>query len=305
LNEGIFAINVVETEDGAAMLAWPNQISAPVLAVNLDMLSGFGFEGAPTDFETFKEVACAAANAGGDVRGYPIKFDASNFESMVASRGGSIWQDGQYNFTSPEVIETFAFYKDLYDSGCAYIPESQFGNTDDFALGVNPMALGSSAGIPFILSGMEEAGQTFNWTVATTPYTEGNQTIQIFVPSIIVVPSTPEENLASYLFLEYLSSPESQETWTAATGYFPTRRSVAENADSFMDASNPVYSYWQIVNDLLANPDVNIYFSPQNLTYGEVRNLISAAMADVTTNGRDVQEVAEELEEEANALLED
>jgi ABC-type glycerol-3-phosphate transport system substrate-binding protein len=301
LNTDIINIDVF-SEYGGAMLAWPNQVSADVLAVNLDMLKSLGFDAAPQDFDTFKAVACAAAKAE-NTQGYPIKLDSSNFESMVASRGGNIFHDGQYDFTSDAVIQTFTFYKDLYDSGCAYIPESAFGNTDDFALGANPMALGSSAGVPFIISGIQNAGLSFNWSVTTTPWTDDNRTVQVFVPSIIVVPSTPEQNLASWLFLKFLTEADSQQAWAAATDYFPIRHSVAEKASEFMDASNPVSPFFQEANALLNDPSIHIYFSTQNLTYGSVRDLVSSAMADVTTNGKDVQPVAEQLQKDANALL--
>lgn len=299
LNPGIMAVNVFQDE-GGVMLAWPNQISANVLAVNMTMLGELGFDAPPTTFEDFKAIACAAAEAE-ETEGYPIKTDSSNFESMVASRGGSIFVDGQYNFTSPEVIETFEFYKDLYDSGCAYIPDSQFGNTDDFAIGKNPMALGSTAGMPFIASGMEAAGYEADWVVTTTPWTEGNRALQIYVPSIIMVPSTPEEELASWLFLKFLAGTEQQIAWTTATSYFPMNLDAADGLADFA-AENPRFAEaFALLND----PEVNLYFAPQQLSYGTVRGLVSEALADVTSNGRDVMEVAEELEAEANAALAD
>lgn len=299
LNPNILAVNVFDELDGA-MLAWPNQNSANVLAVNIGMLQSLGFEGAPETFEDFKAVACAAAEAEG-TEGYPIKADSSNFESMLAGMGGSIWVDGQYNFTSPEAIATFEFYKDLYESGCAYVPDSQFGNTDDFAIGLNPMALGSSAGLPFIQGGMETAGYETEWIVTSTPWTEGNRAIQLYAPSIIMIPSTPEQELASWLFLKFLSGTEQQIAWTTATSYFPINMDAAEGLAEF-EAANPFFAQ---ANTLLRDPDVNIYFAPQNLSYGTVRGLVSEAIAAVTSNGRDVQEVAEELEAEANAVLAD
>ncbi|KAB2905273.1 MAG: extracellular solute-binding protein [Anaerolineae bacterium] len=295
LNQGILAVNVFADQDGA-MLAWPNQISANVLAVNLTMLGELGFDAPPTTFEEFKAIACAAAEAE-ETEGYPIKADSSNFESMVASHGGSIFVDGQYNFTSPEVIATFEFYKDLYDSGCAYLPDSQFGNTDDFAIGKNPMALGSTAGLPFIQGGMDAAGYVADWVVTTTPWTEGNRTLQIYVPSIIMVPSTPEQELASWLFLKFLSGVDQQVAWTTATSYFPMNLDATAGLADFV-AENPRFGEaFALLND----PEVTLYFAPQQLSYGAIRGLVSEALADVTSNGRDVMEVAEELEAEANA----
>lgn len=299
LNQDILAVNVFEEAEGA-MLAWPNQISANVLAVNTGMLAEMGIEGAPATFEDFKAAACAAAE-GEATEGYPIKLDASNFESMLAGRGGSIFVDGQYNFTSQEAIDTFTFYKDLYDSGCAYVPDSQFGNTDDFAIGLNPMALGSSAGIPFIMSGMAEAGYETEWLVTTTPWTEGNRALQLYAPSIIMVPNTPEQQLASWLFLKFLMQTEQQIAWTTATAYFPINLDAAAGLADY-EAANPLFAQ---VNALVSDPEVRIYFAPQNLSYGVVRGLLSEALAEIITNGGDVQAVAEELEAAANEALAD
>lgn len=307
LNEGIINFNVINIEpfDGA-MLAWPNQVSANVLAVNLGMLAEAGFDGPPENFEDFQAIACAAAELTGangeDIQGYPIKADASNFESMVASHGGSIfdYEANQYDFTNEAVIATLQMYQDLYNEGCAYIPDSAFGNTDDFAFGLNPMALGSSAGIPFIVGGIAESGSGVdNWVTTTTPWTDGSRTIQLYVPSIIVVPNTPEENLASWLFLKYLSETENQITWTENTTYFPIRISAAEGLSEEFISGNP---YWASVNELIASDDVTIYSAPQVISYGEIRGLVAEAMADVTTNSMDVNEVAERLEAEANEI---
>ena len=307
LNQGIISFNIMNGEPfNGEMLAWPNQVSANVMSVNLDMLSEVGFDAPPATFDEFTEIACATKDLTGpngeDIQGFPIKADASEFESFVASRGGTIFdfEANAYTFTSDAAIATFQMYQDLYNAGCAYVPDTGFGNTDDFAFGLNPMAIGSTAGITFILNNINESGSGVdNWVNTTTPWTESNQVVQLFVPSAVVVPSTPEQNLASWLFLKYLTSTENQITWTESTAYFPMRISAAEGLSEEFVAGNP---YWASVNELIASEDVGIYSSPQVLSYGDIRALIATAVADVTTNGMDVAEVAARLEEEANAV---
>ncbi len=310
-NQGILNVNVF-SEYGGAMLGWPNQISANVLSVNMGMLEALGFSEPPTTVEDFIAVACAAANSdltgveGQEVRGYPIKTDASNFESYAASFGGYIfdYDANQYSFTNPGALAAFQMYADLYSQGCAYIPESAFGNTDDFAFGLNPMALGSSAGIPFIIGNIDSsASGVSNWTVTTTPWTEGSRALNVFVPSLIAVSSTPEEQVATWLFVKYLASPEAMGTWISATGYFPVRLSVAADYASILPADAPQTPYLTTVNNLLADPNVTVYSSPRHPSYNTVRGLLQTAMTDVTVNGRDVMEVAAELEAASNAAL--
>jgi ABC-type glycerol-3-phosphate transport system substrate-binding protein len=271
------------------------------MVVNLTMLGELGFDGPPETFEGFREVACAAAQmtgpSGEDIQGFPIPNESTEFEQFVASMGGSIFDGEQYTFTRDEAIATFQMYQDLYNEGCAYIPESRFGNTDDFALGLNPMATTSTAGLPIIAGGFEESGVEADWIVTTTPWTEGNRTIQIFVPSVIVIASTPEQQLATWLFVKFLASRESQVQWTQATSYFPMRRSANEDLQEF-EANNP---YYAASNALLNDETINVYAAPQVLSYGTVRGLVAEAMANVTANGMDVTEAATALNDAANA----
>lgn len=303
LNQAILNANVFDEPPFAgARLAWSNHASANVLAVNLTMLEALGFDTPPETFDDFKALACASreySNAKGQPgRGYPIRLEASNFESMVASRGGQIFHAAAYDFTSQAALDTLQFYQDLYVEGCAYIPESRFGNTDDFARGLVPMAITSSAGIPFILEGFAASGIDDSWTVTTTPWTEGSQMLQVFVPSIIVLKSTPEAQLASWLFLKFLAGREQQAVWTQATAYFPARISAAELLGDYAD-SDP---YFTAANQYLNDPQVKLYTAPRASSYGAVRDLIAQAMEDVTRNGANVSEVASRLEAEANQL---
>jgi multiple sugar transport system substrate-binding protein len=303
------ALNIFVTPDGQR-IGWVNQLSAYVLAVNTGLLTELGFDGAPKTLDEFKEVACAAATSGltgaedAAVQGFPIVADASQFESFVAGIGGSIWADGAWDFTNEKSVQVLQFLQDLYSEGCAYIPGEAFGNTADFARGTNPMALGSTAGIPFIRSDVEAAGNVVTeWAVTTTPpLAEGDASVlQLLSPGIIAIEGTPEENLASWLFIKFLASPENQVTWTTATSYFPISKSAAAELGD-LEAENP---YFATINQGLANGTYTLYSSPQQLSYGAVREILATGIADVVSNGMDVAEVAQRMTDDANAALEE
>ncbi len=298
LNMGIINVNLFE--DLGVMLAWPNQVSASLQAVNLDMLAELGFDAAPETYEDFMAISCASAELE-NVGGYPITFSPNEFENFVAANGGSLFVDGKWDFTGEPVIAALQLYADLYSQGCGYIPEGDYQNTADFSDLLNPMAQTSTAGIPFILSDMEENGVVPNWTIATVPWTDDNRVVQVYVPSIIVVPATPEEEVASWLFLKFLTTAENQVTWTKATSYFPINLEAAANLGDY-EAENP---YFATANAIVSAPDVKIYNSPQIISYSAVRTIISEGLADVTSNGRDIMEVAQEMTDEANQAHED
>lgn len=45
-----------------------------------------------------------------------------------------------------------------------------------------------------------------------------------------IIGTNPEKDLASWLFLSYLTSPETQATWIEFTGYFPTQSTTDVSA---------------------------------------------------------------------------
>jgi ABC-type glycerol-3-phosphate transport system substrate-binding protein len=197
----------------------------------------------------------------------------------------------------------FQLMQDMFNEGCLYIPDTFFGNTDEFAAGLNPMAVGSVVGIPFILNNIEQFDSGVdNWILTSTPWEGDNRTLQLYSGGWIIVPSTPEQQLASWLFLKFLNSTENQINWTEATYYFPSRQSAAEGVSDEFYASHP---YYKSVTDLIFQDQVKIYWSPQVASYGAVRELVATALSDVTANRRDVMEVATELEAEANRVHEE
>jgi multiple sugar transport system substrate-binding protein/sn-glycerol 3-phosphate transport system substrate-binding protein len=309
INQAIIGANTfTEGEFAGQTLAWAHQNSAQVLVVNNTMLESLGYDAAPASWDEFNEIACAAAESTGpngeDIFGFPITGDSSEFETMVASRGGSIYADGAYQFTSEPVIETLQMIQDQYNAGCYYFPDRAYGNTGDFALGLNPMAPTSTAGFTFIINDFANAGIENTWSANTFPYTDGNQTIQVFAPSIILVPSTPEQDLASWLFLKYLTTPEAGAMWQGGTGYFSPSYGAGELVTEDTMAVPALAPYQQATTELLNDEAISVYTSPNVVSYGLVRPLVPQAVAAVTTGGEDVATVAERLQQQATDILE-
>lgn len=286
-------------------LGWVNQVSANVLAVNVGMAKELGMSGAPDSLAEFKDFSCKAAQSdltgaeGAAVQGFPIVADASQFESFIASIGGSIFIDGAWDFTNEQSIAVLQLMADLYKEGCGYIPAERFGNTADFARGLNPMALGSTAGIPFIVNDIKSAGDVVtDWSVTVTPPMAAGDTaaLQLFTPGIMMVSGTPEEQLASWVFLRFFSQADVAQQWAETLSFFPINLTAARN----LKPANP---YFGAVNDLIASGTINIYQSPQQLSYGAVRDILATGLADVTSGGLDVAEVAQRMTDEANAAL--
>ncbi|MCK6580068.1 MAG: extracellular solute-binding protein [Anaerolineae bacterium] len=291
------------------VIAFPHQTSAQVLAYNQTLLSELGFEGPARSWDDFKAQACAAANYTGpngeDVQGYPITTDSSLFESWVASQGGVIFDGENYVFDSEPVVNAFQLYADLYAQGCAYIPAERFAEQADFARGLNPFFATSTAGFTFIVQAFVDSGYEAEWSVTTFPYAEGQEVLQVFIPSIILVGGTPEEQVASWLFLKSLVAPEAGAQWSSSTGYFgASRAGQAMLTDETAFGSPQIFPYFTVVNDTL-NSGVRLYSGPSISAQGTVRGLISEAIANVTSNGMSVEEAVGILQAGADQALAD
>jgi multiple sugar transport system substrate-binding protein len=290
-----------------ALLAWPHQSSGQVFVVNTTMLAELGYDAPPATIEEFREVSCAAAASTGpngeDVQGFPITTDASMFETFVAAHGGNIFDGTAYNFQSEPVLAALSLYAELYAEGCAYIPAERFAEQTDFALSLNPYFVSSTAGFTFIQQAYVDNGATYDWTVTTLPSTEGNRTLQVYIPSIAMIPSTPEAQLASWLFLKHLIAPDMAVAWSAGTGYFNPVPSTSEIMGEESFGVPEIFPYFAAANDLVNSPDVSLYSGPNVPSYGSIRGFVSEAIANVTSNGIAVEDAAATLQAAADAAL--
>jgi len=311
INQNIIDLNRPQGEPfNDQLLAWPVGMSANVLSVNLEMLEELGFEGAPTDLETFREVACAAneltTEDGGDVQGFPIRTSASDMYSFIVANGGRIFDEeaNAYIFTDDETIEVLQFFQDLFNDGCAYLPDGPFVNTADFAFGLNPMAVGSSVGVPFIQGDIEESGSGIeNWINTTVPWSEGNRTLQPFLRGVAIIEGTPEENLATWLFVKFwATNPDAQIAWTEAAQYQPYNDVALNGLSADFLLANPQFDS---VREALLDDDINIWTPPANLAAGDVDDVFEELIVNITTGGMDVAEAAAAAEEEANEIFQE
>lgn len=313
LNQEIFPANILNFGDFENFLvAWPNQISGEMLVYNADLLAELGYDHGPGNFEEFKEMACAAANSttedGTQRKGYGFTGSTTEYETFLAAQGGIMfdYDAGQYVFTSPEALNVFQLFQDLYNEGCGYFSDVRFGYQADFNAGLNLMFMNSTAGFTFIIDGFRDTGYEANWTVQPMRSGEGMQAVVLNVPSIAMITSTPEKQLASWIFLKFLAERENQQAWATGTGYYPLRSDLGPDdlpEDQFVRPD--IYPYYMAGLELLNSPDVNVYTTPNFASYTTVRDLVAAAVLDVTVNGRDVMEVATQLEADANEVHED
>lgn len=286
-------------------LGLPPNRSMEVLFYNQTWLQELGFEGPPTTPDEFREMACAAAEERGDgTGGYILRDSASAVAAWTYAFGGDILsEDGRhYNYATDATVQSMAFLKDLYDDGCAHFFTEGFPNPE-FAARRAIFTQGSSSGLPFYFNDMatiaeEEGREPDEWGVAAIPHTTENPVQNIFGGDIMITQTTPEQELAAWIFAKWFLLPEIQSEWVQITDYFPTRRATNDFLEGYVE-ENP---QWGAALDLLQYGT----YEPQLLSYQSVRdqaeqafNTIMNLPADATED--DIRAILEELTDFANA----
>ena len=308
--QGFYTSDIFPTFGNERLGLAPNR-SMEVMYYNqswLDELRAAGaidFEGAPQTPDQFAAAACAAVEnpytgatgAADQSIGYQLSFDASRFASWTFAFGGDIFdaETGEYTYNSAEAVEAMNFLQGLFDQGCAGGITENFGDQTNFGQGITLFTVGSSSGLPFYQSAVDE-GAGFEWNVGAIPHTTEEPVMNLYGASVSIPRTTPEQELAAWLFVEYYVSPEAQATWAEASNYFPVRQSVANDLTDYF-ASNAQYeSAFDLLQYAKAEPPVP--------GYDFVRDMIEERMAEIMA-GSDVAETLEGANEEANQILAD
>jgi multiple sugar transport system substrate-binding protein len=299
--QGIFEADVSpQFGDGHFRMAFPPNRSMEVMYYNMDWLQELGYDGPPKTWAEFKEMTCKATDKDKGTIGYEISNDASRFASMVFSRHGTYFkEDGSaFTFTNDTVKETMSFMKELYDEGCIALIAESYGDQTDFGNYKTLFTIGSSSGIPYYDKAVKSGEQgEFVWGVAPLPYMDGGTepVMNLYGGSIAVPKTTPEQELAAWLFVKWFTAPEQNARWAKISNYFPTRKSASASMTDYF-AENPVY---QQALDLLP---YSTYEAQWCACYEDVRRLMADAYSAIL-DGADIDATLTQLEKDANASL--
>lgn len=254
-------------------LGLPAQRSALFFTYNQTWAKQLGFAEPPATPAEFRDQACAAhralltddSPANDAMGGWQIRTDAATFVSWLTAFGGGIVDGNGYRFLSPRNLEATVFLKQLFDDGCAWLPSAGQETGSAFA---SRSALFSTAGMEELSDygrAMASAENTDSWTLLGFPAV-GQPVIMLYGSSFIVLKSTPEQQLAAWLFVRWLVDPARQEKWVEVTGLLPIRTSTADRMDDYARA----HPQWVAALDLASTAQIE----PQLESWRQVRVMI-------------------------------
>ncbi|MBN1935339.1 MAG: extracellular solute-binding protein, partial [Anaerolineae bacterium] len=173
-----------------------------------------------------------------------------------------------------------------------------YGDQTDFGNHKCLFTIGSSSGIPYYDAAVKSGEQgEFEWGVAALPYMDGGDkpVMNIYGASVSIPRTTPEQELAAWLFLKWFTAPDQQARWVKISNYFPVRASVAAGLADYFDTNPKIKQAF----DLL---EYGTYEAQWCACYEDVRRLMSDAYTAIL-DGADINATLKKLEEDANLSL--
>ncbi|HYK97043.1 MAG TPA: ABC transporter substrate-binding protein [Candidatus Acidoferrales bacterium] len=283
---------------GNKLLSFPFTKSLALMYTNLDVLKAAGISAAPTTWADWEKAVQATtkkdANGKTTQYGYAGTTDASYFNAMVLSMGGKLMSDDQKTvaWDGKEGLAVLQMLKRLYDGGYAYTP-TNFDWQNDFAASKLAFTFASTSSRPFIAAAMKTP---VNWQVAPPP---GNKTV-MFGANIAVFKSTPQKQLASWLFIKWFSEQDNTADWATKSYYMPVRKSAANNEalKTYWSTKDPQgkQSYDAIGNSI---PEPNVRGQQ------DIRDVITNMYVSVMTGKATPEQAIKDAGTKANQILKD
>jgi multiple sugar transport system substrate-binding protein/sn-glycerol 3-phosphate transport system substrate-binding protein len=283
--------------------------SMEVLYYNVDALAALGFAGAPKTWDEFGEQVCKFVQDGVGTDGYQIRTDASFLAAGAFAAGGDVYDAAADRFTydAAEVAVMPTAIQKLLNDGCVKITVDPGARSDQssFAAGQSLFYTGSSSGIPFVADAISKSEKPFAFDIAPIPgYGDGQPVQNVYGASNSVVAKgkTPEQILASWLFLRWYTEPAQQSFWAARSNYFPVRQSTAAGLAEVFAApgtGKPFESAFNLLGSTKAEPSVPVYQTVRSEATTAFNNILDGA--DVATELARLNELANTLLAEARA----
>ncbi|KPL22149.1 MAG: hypothetical protein AMJ93_07835, partial [Anaerolineae bacterium SM23_84] len=256
----------------------------------------------PETWEAFREMSMVATDRDTETYGYALAVNASSVANWLWSRGGDLLSpDGKTAvFNGPEAVEALTFVQALVDGAHAYLVAERQGGQTDFADQKVLFTFDSTERLPQYAQAIVDGATgepRFNWSVASTPHSTAEPVVLIYGPGVCVLKTTPQKQLASWLFIRWFVQPENNVKWATVANHFPVRQAVLDSEE--MQAyvgENPNYgTAFAFLQWGRAEPPVS--------AYDTIRGLINEATTAFITGQSTLQEALDFAVQEANALL--
>jgi ABC-type glycerol-3-phosphate transport system substrate-binding protein len=266
--------NVFWNQDnyGGRRLGIPAQRTARLLLWNETWAGEIGFSSPPDTPEDFEQQACRAQQAmskddtpQNDFMGgwYVDTQPMTAYAWLLAFEGGVLDGSG-YRFLTPNNIESFKFLRELSEGLCAW----QTAESDPFKAFANREAMFITASLedlPEVARAFAAANSTDDWKPLAFPGANEDALV-VYGSSYVILKSTPQEQLAAWMFIKWMLENEQDARMVEATHLFPIRTSSMELLGSY----EKTHPQWAQAVKLLPQGEIQ----PQLASWRQVKIMI-------------------------------
>jgi len=274
---------------GNKLLSWPFTKSLAVMYVNDDVLNEIGRPVPKTwdDFEATARAATKKDSLGKTIRyGFGFNSDATYFDAEVVARGGNLMaaDNRTVAWDGREGLAVLQMHDRMSRDGTAYTPKGNDWQTD-LAAGKLALYLSSTASLPFVKDVADRSGAS--WSIANLPQTDPAKarTVQ-FGANVAIFKSTTQKQLASWLFVRWLTETDQTAQFAAISYFMPARASAAD--------SQVLKDYWARVPQGKQGSDLIKLSSPESNIRGqqEIRDVVIFNMIADVISGKSTPDLA-------------
>ena len=294
------------------LYSMPFNTSTPILYYNKDMFDAAGITEVPTRLEGIDAIADDLVNKGGAGEALSMGIYGWFFEQFICKQGLAYANNDNGRSAAATAVDfdgngaalsIVSAWKDLYDKG--YAPNVGVGGDaglTDFSAGKAAITLGSTASLKQILNdvnGSFEVGTAYFPGIKDTD--QGG--VSIGGASLWAIQNQDDVKAqATWKFVEYLVSAESQAYWATQTGYFPVTND-AYNEDVFKQNIEQ-YPQFQTAIDQL-NDTKGEYAGALLSVFPEARQTVQTEIENTLNDKETPEEAVQKMADTINASIED
>lgn len=287
----------------------PFNSSTPLLYYNKDMFEAAGIEEPPSSLEEINEIAPKLMEEGGANMAISMSIYGWWLDQWMSKQEVDMFDNGNGREANPTKViidenegiknALEEWYK-LYENG--YAPNvGREGGQPEFVAGESAMTFASTASLRNIL---DEVGDKFEVGTAyfPGPTKEDQGGVSIGGASLYMIDSDDEAKKdATWEFIEFMISPESQAYWNAQTGYFPI--TVAAHDEPVFKENLEEYPQFQTAIDQLHDSDAEAQ-GGLSTVYQEIRQIEEQEVENMLNGSVTPDEAAQNIADRANEAIE-
>lgn len=294
------------------LYSMPFNSSTPIMYYNKEMFEKAGITEIPDSLEGIEAIGEKLLNEGGAGQVISLGIYGWFFEQFIGKQGLEYANNGNGR-TEPATAVAFdengaaenilTAWKSLYDKG--YAPNVGKGGDAglaDFSAGKSAITLGSTASLKQILqdvNGKFEVGTAYFPKVKSTD--EGG--VSIGGASLWALNNNdPKKTRATWEFVKFLISPESQAYWNAQTGYFPVTTAAQE--EPVFKENVEKYPQFQTAIDQLHDSSPE-YVGALLSVFPEARATVESEIENLLNGNTDVKTTVKNMADAINKSIEE